>query len=401
MTLPAKNCYIQINKSLLILIIGLMGSIISCKKTDDLPSCTSLEELKINQIQIIASHNSYRLHTYDTLYKKLIQLAPIFGFPFDPSELDYTHLPIPEQLSTYHVRGLELDVYHDPSGGRFLNRAGNLLVGEPTLVDIPALASPGMKVLHIPDIDYMTNYYTFVEALTALKVWSEAHPSHLPIFVQVETKSESLQDYVTLGGLTSTLPFTAGAGDTLDMEIKSVFGNNLEKVITPDDIRGNYTTLNEAVRAGNFPTIAEARGKVCFIIDKGNYGFYADGHPSLAGRAMFVYAEPRSPECAFIIANDAISQKDSITQWVSEGYIIRTRTDSGTVEARTGDYSKRDAAFASGAQIISTDYYRPDPRHDTSATWTDFSVFFPDGSMARYNPINTDSTAVIDCNLAY
>jgi hypothetical protein len=76
---------------------------------------------------------------------------------------------------------------------------------------------------------------------------------------------------------------------------------------------------------------------------------------------------------------------------VAQGFIIRTRSDDGTTEARTGDISKRDRAFASGAQLISTDYYRPDPRHTSSTDWTDFSVRFEGNAVARLNPINGPS----------
>lgn len=42
-------------------------------------------------------------------------------------------------------------------------------------------------------------------------------------------------------------------------------------------------------------------------------------------------------------------------------YIVRTRSDVETMQARTGDYSMFNAAMNSNAQIISTDYYREDP----------------------------------------
>ena len=41
---------------------------------------------------------------------------------------------------------------------------------------------------------------------------------------------------------------------------------------------------------------------------------------------------------------------------VAAGYIVRTRADIDTVEARNNDTARREAALASGAQVISTDY---------------------------------------------
>jgi hypothetical protein len=103
---------------------------------------------------------------------------------------------------------------------------------------------------------------------------------------------------------------------------------------------------------------------------------------------MFVYAKAGAPNAAFLILNGASTDEDSIRSKVSQGYIVRTRADSGTKEARTGDYTNMNAAFRSGAQITSTDYYRPDYRSDTSAVWTNFQVKFPNGELARLNPIS-------------
>ena len=41
-------------------------------------------------------------------------------------------------------------------------------------------------------------------------------------------------------------------------------------------------------------------------------------------------------------------------------------------------------AFESGAQIISTDYYKADSRAGTTG-WTDYHVQFPNGELARIN----------------
>ena len=45
---------------------------------------------------------------------------------------------------------------------------------------------------------------------------------------------------------------------------------------------------------------------------------------------------------------------------VRQGFIVRTRADDGTVEARANDTARRNAAFASGAQIVTTDFLTPD-----------------------------------------
>lgn len=71
-------------------------------------------------------------------------------------------------------------------------------------------------------------------------------------------------------------------------------------------VRGHYDTLNEAVLAGKWPTLADARGKVIFLMDQHPVGpIYLAGHPSLRGGLHFTNAEPGQPDAAFIERNDA------------------------------------------------------------------------------------------------
>ena len=56
------------------------------------------------------------------------------------------------------------------------------------------------------------------------------------------------------------------------------------------------------------------------------------------------------------------------------------------------------AAIESGAQIISTDYYRPDPRYANSSHWTNYSVSFDEGRIAIVNhSLNQEEFAL--CNI--
>jgi len=342
------------------------------------------DSLQINQIQIIGSHNSYRMRTYQPILDFALNFTNLLPASLNPEGWDYDHIPLPDQFTDYGIRQIEIDIYYDPDGGRFADRGGNTLVGEPVESGIPDLDEPGFKVLHIADMDYMTHYFTFKQALEAVKTWSEANPQHLPIFILIETKSTNLG----IPGFAEVLDFDKTAMDAVDQEIKGVFGEDLDQVITPDDVRGEWPTLNEAIKTIGWPVIAESRGKVIFLLDNpgSEKDHYLDGHPSLSGRILFVHAATDNPESAFIKSNSPYDQ--NIEQWVTEGYIVRTRADTDTEEARSGDGSRRDRAFASGAQLISTDYYRPDPRHSTSSDWTDYSVSFGQGKVALVNPIS-------------
>ncbi len=379
---------------LVILLVCLVTAFFGCDKDPELPADTppdtsgtptvSIEDIRMNELQTIGSHNSYRLKTYEPIFVLLTGGTPPPGL--NPQEWDYTHETLPTQFGTHRVRSIELDIHYDPGGGLFANREGNAFVGDSTASNIPALDYPGMKVIHVPDLDYNTNYYTFVEALSAVKAWSDANPTHLPLIVMVELKT----NIISLPNFAAVLPFTVTALDEVDMEIESIFESTLNNIITPEILRGTYASVNEAVLAGAWPTLAEARGKIFFVAmaSSTEISDYMQGYPGMIGRNMFMFSEAGLGETAFIIKNDPVANQDTIRALVQAGYMVRTRADAGTWEARSGDYSRMNMALASGAQIISTDYYRPDPRADTSSIWTNYSVNFPNLETAILNPIN-------------
>jgi len=100
----------------------------------------------------------------------------------------------------------------------------------------------------------------------------------------------------------------------------------------------------------------------------------------LRGRLIFTIAEPGDPDAAFVEVNEP--SKEKIDALARQGYLIRTRTDDGTIEARANDHTRANAAIASGAQMLSTDYPSAEP-----AKWTGFFVGLPDGLTARCNPV--------------
>jgi hypothetical protein len=233
-------------------------------------------------------------------------------------------------------------------------------------------------------VDVRSTCMTFVACLTDVRVWSKQHPQHLPIFILVETKEGKPRE---LPNAVTPESFTPPVFDALDKEIRSVFRPG--EMITPDDVRGNAATLVEAVHAGKWPTLAEARGKVIFLLDQRHVeSVYTEGHPSLRGRVLFTNAIPGAPDAAFTEQNDG--SREEIDALVKQGYLVRTRTDEGTEQARTNDTTRRDLALSTGAQMISTDY----PPSETSR-WTRYVVSFQNGLVARCNPV-TKPTGCVD-----
>jgi membrane-associated phospholipid phosphatase len=137
------------------------------------------------------------------------------------------------------------------------------------------------------------------------------------------------------------------------------------------------------VLAGGWPSLAEARGRVFFALDEGaeKVAAYAAGRPSLEGRAMFVNTDEASPAAAYLTLNDPVAQQDRIRAAVAAGFVVRTRADADTREARSGETTRRGAALASGAQYVSTDYLWADPRFPT------YEARLTGGAAAACNPV--------------
>jgi hypothetical protein len=227
----------------------------------------------------------------------------------------------------------------------------------------------------VQDLDYRSVCEPFTQCLSEVRAWSKAHPDHLPIYLLIETKQSPLK--VSFPSV-QPIPFTPALFDALDKEILSVFSR--DELITPDDVRGKYATLDEAVRANNWPTLAKARGKVAFLMDQLSMEpVYTQGHPALQGRILFTNAIPGKPDAAFTEQND--SSAAAIEAMVKQGYLVRTRTDENTVQARTNDTSRRDAVLASGAQILSTDYPAAEPAP------SGYVVTLPGKLIARCDPV--------------
>jgi hypothetical protein len=226
--------------------------------------------------------------------------------------LEYEHIPLAEQLDL-GIRKLELDVFYVSEEEKFL-------------------------VGHVQHIDMNSNCATLRICLTQIISWSQNNPTHGPIWISFNAKDS----YIF--GLPTPEVFGPVAFALMDSIIEEMLG---EKLIRPRDI----VDLN-------WPLLDEARGKFILILDEGGAkrDLYYDGWQQ---RPMFTNAPEGHPAAAIMILNDPIGQFDEIQRLVKAGYMVRTRADADTHEARENDTTRRAAAFASGAQAVSTDYYLP------------------------------------------
>ena len=243
-------------------------------------------EPRLNQIQVIGTHNSYHIAASPAIMEWIAK-----GGRERARSIDYSHLPLAEQFSGQGARQIELDVFADPKGGLFAEPMLRKIVkglGKDPGPDPNAggeLAKPGMKVLHVQDLDFRTTVPTFSLALKEVRAWSDSHPRHVPIMILVELKDEVVPALPT-----KPVPFDTTQLDAVDSEILAVFPRS--HILAPDDVRGVFATLPEAIKARGWPALEDCRGKVMFGLD--NEGrlrdLYLDGHLALKGRLMFATA---------------------------------------------------------------------------------------------------------------
>jgi len=319
------------------------------------------QQVLINQIQIVGTHNSYHSGISPNELANLRKSNPQAA-----DALDYRHPSLETQLND-GVRQIELDVFGDRKGGLFAHPLGPQLAAKAGFpADLPydtsTLLKPGFKVLHVQDIDYRSNCEPFTHCLETVRSWSRAHPGHLPIFILVENKDGRPMRNRRPAMEEMVIPetVTAETFDALDREIRSVF--KPDDLTTPDDVRGAHKTLNEAILADGWPALDKARSKVIFLLDQRRFRpLYTKGHPSLEGRVLFTNATPGTPDAGFVECNDAVSDPGLVPGLIRKGYLVRTMTDPRPEGVRWNATEKRDASIASGAQILSTDYPASEP----------------------------------------
>lgn len=364
--------------------------------------------LRLNQIQVIGTHNSY--HREVSLPERAIFPEIMRAVDPEAENYYYSHASVTDQLEEQRVRSFEFDVYADSRGGLFADplirrRANFSDDDEKKHYDLPAetMRRPGTKVLHVADADVGTICHTLEQCLREVRAWSRSRRGrHVPIPILLEFKmtEAGMED----AGGAKAEPWTTEALDRVDAEIRSVFG--ADELITPDDIRRQAQdasgkvkmTLEEAVlafdRGGGWPNLRSSRGKVFFVMDNEpthpiqiRDPYRAGGRTNLEGRVIFTNSVPGEPDAAFIKRNDPLSgdNRKQIQDLVSRGYFVRTRADEPIQTILRNETDAREAALVSGAQIVSTDW----PAVGMASRYnSDYAVMLPARRVARCNPVN-------------
>ena len=388
-----------------------------CSATDEVRECNADPCVRLNHIQVVGSHNSYKIQPSASLQRGIVGLSSLAATDLpDPRGLVYGHSPLAEQFANERVRHIELDIWIDDEGGRFADPFGPLLLdflhatypGNP-LLDFGvsgesfdpdgAMRAPGFKVFHVQDIDFRTTCFLLEDCLQAVEDRLSSQSNHLPIMVLLELKQDAFDP--ELLSLFNSLPVPPPPGlavfteptpwdleDLLEVEdlIRTVFAD--QQIIMPNEVRAGYPRLQDGIAAEGWPTLADSRGRVMFTLDNEGalsteYANYYDGN--LDGALIFTSSDPSDPERAdvgFVKRNDPFVESPSISELVALNYMVRTRADSENVEADLNNTARRDAALGSGAQWVSTDY------QEATNEFTDYQVILPDGAVARCNPVS-------------
>jgi len=207
-------------------------------------STPSRDAVKLNEIQVIGTHNSYHAGLSPSEAKLFLDRNPQVY-----QSLEYRHAPLDQQFAA-GVRQIELDIFADSEGGRYAHPKGPDAVAAANLPKDPdfdpegLMKKPGFKVMHLQDFDYRSTCQPLIACLEIVRAWSHSNPQHVPIFILLETKQADLPPQYQA---TTPEKLTAATFDALDAEIRSVFAPN--EMITPEsrarqarDARGGGST---------------------------------------------------------------------------------------------------------------------------------------------------------------
>ena len=351
-----------------------------------------LAALRLDEIQYIGTHNSYHIEPDQSV--DLVLLVNQYGQGSDwPAarlvrSLAYSHFPLEVQLRL-GIRAFELDVYPDRSGGRYADPGVYRSIRESGLiVDVPydpegLMDEPGFKVLHMQDIDVRSNCKLLRQCLNAINAWSESIPDHVPIIILIEPKEDKRAAVDDNYEPVEVIAFTEEVFQELEAEILSVISR--DKIVTPDEVRGEHASLKAAIGQRGWPLLSELAGKILFILidSEEPTARYAGEGRTLENKLMFANLGMRAPGSSLVIYTRPTNENHRfrIGGALAEGLLTYTRADANTEEARLNDLARQRFAFRSGAQIISTDYPFPDYR------LSGYKVQFEGGRFVRCNPV--------------
>ncbi len=278
--------------------------------------------IKFNELSFIGTHNSYQtpaLEELKTIYRNLSYLT----FGIVPAEkTDFWSETLTDQLNC-GIRSLEMDI-------ETFDRDGEV----------------SFTCMHKPYTDMTTSCYDFALAMKEISMWSDNNPNHLPITILIEPKDISIP-------LKDMKSFNVDYAKELDEVLRKSLG---KKLFTPADMLRDYSSFGEMRMADDWCKVEDMLGKVvvllheCDVTEK-----YISIDPTVKTQAMFPMLREKDihRDCtSFILCNKPEELLRIINEVNSNKIMVRTRADKFT---EVSDENRANA-FASGANIISTDF---------------------------------------------
>lgn len=280
------------------------------------------EGVKINEIAIIGTHNSYQ--PLPTPQRRLHQ--KILNILYDGkkgTKYKFEMDPFTEQLE-YGIRNLEIDV-------ETVDKDGEV----------------SFIVTHEPIKDNTSTAYDFAKGLEEIALWSDHNPDHLPVYLLIEPKGE-------VPSINNMKNFSLDYAKALDAIIREVLGDRL---LTPEQMLGDYGSFEEMRTADSWPTLKEGLGKIIVLLHPCDVtSEYIDIDTSIGSQAMFPmlrFDDIDKPYASFILDNEPAEAVENNKKTVDEkNLMVRTRADSYP------NFSDERYTFTDrcGSHIITTDY---------------------------------------------
>jgi len=295
-----------------------------------------LDALRLNQLQLRGTHNSYHQRPGLVLH----------------TSHDYEHPSLADQLTLHGIRQFELDV-HLSSEGSF-------------------------EVFHLQKIDPRTSCATLAECLAECLEWSISHPRHLPLLFWLELKDAD--DW-------KGSPYVSMTGRHAELERLVLDSWPIDRILTPDEVRGEHDSLPVAIASDGWPTLGELRGRAMFaLLERDNHrAEYLEPSPNLAGRPFFVAsADPTDASAAIYKIDNARKDGDLIRRLVAAGFLVGSNCDKA--DATDEENALRlEATLAAGTHFLSSDF---PVAKEKGGYVLDLGAY-----LARCNPV----TAPLDC----
>ncbi len=280
------------------------------------------EDVKINEIAVLGTHNSYQL--LGTVPKRaLMRTLQIISFGAVENKAVFEMDTFTQQLEQ-GVRNLEIDIETVDDGS-----------------DVSFI------VTHKPIIDNVSSAYNFANALKEIAMWSDNNPDHLPVYLLIEPKGD-------ITPINNMKDFSVEYAMEFDKVLREELGDRL---LTPEQAMGEHESLKAMREANDWPTLKEAAGKIIVLMHPCNVTQgYIDADTSIRTQAMFPMLQFDSVDksyASFMIENDPASAVEKNKIAVDEKRLmVRTRADDYP------DFSDERYNYAEicGSHIITTDY---------------------------------------------